>query len=100
MDGALYLQAGDSELMQSASMHPLRVIAIAWALEKCHIFVMGCPKVIVVTDHQPITGIFGDRDLSKVHNPCLFRLKEKYLRYSFNIQHCPGKWHKGADVIS
>ena len=25
--------------------------AIAWTLEKCLIFVMGCPQVILVTDH-------------------------------------------------
>ena len=31
--------------------------AIAWVLEKCCIFIMGCP---VVTGHQPLTGIFGD----------------------------------------
>ena len=59
-----------------------------------------CPNVIVVTDHQPLTGIFGDRDLGKVNNPRLFRLKEKCLRYHFTIQHCPGKWHRGADAIS
>ena len=63
--------------------------AIAWALEKWRIFVMGFPQMIVVTDHPPLTGIFGDRDLSKVHNPRLFWLKEKCLRYSFSIQHCP-----------
>ena len=74
-----------------------KTATMAWALEK---FIMGCSKVIVVTEHQPLTGIFSDRDLSKVHNPCLFRHKEKYLRYSFSIQHCPGKWHKGADAIS
>ena len=56
--------------------------------------------VIVVTDHQPLTGIFGDRDLGKINNPRLFRLKEKCLRYHFSIQHCPGKWHRGADAIS
>ena len=74
--------------------------AIAWSLEKCHLFIIGCPNVIVVTDHQPLTGIFGDRDLSKINNPHLFRLKEKCLRYPFTIQHCPGKWHRGADAIS
>ena len=56
--------------------------------------------MIIVTDHQPLTGIFGDRDLSKVHNPRLFRLKEKCLRYSFSIQHCPGKRLNGADTVS
>ena len=69
--------------------------AIAWALEKCRIFIMGCPQMILVTDHQQLRGVFGDRDLSKVNNPRLFRLKEKCLKYSFSIQHCPGKWHKG-----
>ena len=61
---------------------------------------MGGPNIIIVTDYQPLTGKFGDRDLRKVHNPCLFRLKEKCLRYFFSIQHCQGKWHKGVDVIS
>ena len=27
-------------------------------------------------------------------------LKEKCLRYSFSIQHCPGRWHKDANAIS
>ena len=63
-------------------------------------FLLGCPDVIVVTDHEPLKGLFGDRDLSKIHNPRLFRLKEKTLRYCFTMQHCPGKWHRGSDAIS
>ena len=74
-----------------------KAAAITWALGKCRIFVMGCPQMIVVTDHQPLKGIFGDKDLSKVHNPRLLRLKEKCLRCSFSIQHCPGKRHKDAN---
>ena len=74
--------------------------AISWALEKCRMFILGCPNVIVVTDHEPLKGLFGDRDLSKVHNPRLFRLKEKTLRYQFTMQHCPGKWHRGSDAVS
>ena len=61
---------------------------------------MGCPNLIVVTDHEPLKGIFGDRDLSKIQNPRLFRLKEKTLRYRFTIQHCPGKWHRASDAVS
>lgn len=74
--------------------------AISWALEKCRMFILGCPNVIVVTDHEPLKGLFGDRDLSKIHNPRLFRLKEKSLRYRFTMQHCPGKWHRASDAIS
>ena len=74
--------------------------AIAWALNKCRMFVMGCPNLVVVTDHAPLLGIFGDRDLSKISNPRLFKLKERTMMYRFSIQHCPGKWHRGSDALS
>ena len=74
--------------------------AIAWALQKCRMFVMGCNNLIVVTDHAPLLGIFGDRDLSKITNPRLFKLKEKTMLFRFSIQHCPGKWHRGSDALS
>ena len=31
-----------------------KAAAIAWALKKCRIFVMGCPNLIVVTDHESL----------------------------------------------
>ena len=74
--------------------------AIVWALEKCWIFVMGCLNLIVFTDDEPLKGLFGDRDLSKIPNARLFRLKEKTLWYRFAIQHCPGKWHKPSNAVS
>ena len=46
--------------------------AISCALEKCRMFILGCPNVIVVTDHEPLKELFGDRYLSKIHNPRLF----------------------------
>lgn len=74
--------------------------AIAWALAKCRMFIMGCPNLVVVTDHAPLLGIFGNRELSKVTNPRLFKIKEKTLLFRFTIQHCPGKWHRGPDAVS
>ena len=74
--------------------------AIAWSLDKCRMFVLGCQDLIIVTDHEPLKGIFGDRDLSKISNPRLFRLKERTLRYRFTIQHRQGKWHRGSDAMS
>ena len=73
---------------------------IAWALNKCRMFVTGCPNLIVATDHAPLLGILGDRMLDKITNPRLFKLKEKTLMYRFTIQHCPGKWHRGSDAMS
>ena len=74
--------------------------AIAWALEKARMFVSGCPNLIVVTDHEPLLGILGDRSLSDIPNPRLFKIKQKTLRYRFTIQHNPGKWHRGSDAMS
>lgn len=74
--------------------------AIAWALQKCRMFVMGCHNLLVVTDHAPLLGILGDRDLSKIVNPRLFKIKQKTLLYRYNIQHCPGRWHRGSDAMS
>ena len=54
-----------------------KAAAISWALEKCCMFILGCPNVIVVTDHEPLKGLSGNRDLSKIHNPRLFQLKKK-----------------------
>ena len=56
--------------------------------------------MIVVTDHEPLKGLFSDRDLSKIQNPPLFWLLEKTLRYRFTFQHCPEKWHRVPDAVS
>ena len=74
--------------------------AITWALEKCCMYVMGFPNIIVVIDHEPLMTLFGNWDLSKIQNPWLFQLEEKTLRYQFSNQHCPRKWHRGSDAVS
>ena len=51
----------------------------------------------MVTDHQPLIGVFVERDLSKKYKPCLFKLKEKSLRYLFTIQYCLDN-NKGSDA--
>ena len=62
-------------------------LAIVYALKKCKIFILGCPKLIVVTDHKPLIPIIGSKDLEKIENPRLFALKEKTLPYKFDIVH-------------
>lgn len=47
---------------------PIEAAAVAWALEKCCMFIMGCLSIIVVADHEPLKGLFGDRDLCKIHD--------------------------------
>ena len=74
--------------------------AIVFALERSRMFVAGDSNLIISTDHEPLLGILGDRDLSEVTNPRLLKLKQKTLRYRYKIQHNPGKWHRASDAVS
>lgn len=46
-----------------------KVAAIACALEKYRIFIMGYHSIVVVTDHEPLKELFDDKDLNKITPP-------------------------------
>ena len=75
-------------------------LAIAWGLEQTRYFTLGCKDLLVVTDHKPLLKIFSDRTLDEIPNPRLFRLKQRTLPWSFNIEYLPGKTNKAADATS
>ena len=75
-------------------------LAVADALEKARFFVLGCSDLIVVVDHKPLLRVFTDRSLEAIANPRLRKLKEKTLRYHFQMMHIPGARHRAADPIS
>merc|ERR1711963_677308 len=60
----------------------------------------GCQDLMVVTDHKPLTKIFGDRTLDEISNTRLFRLKQRTLPWRFSIKHLPGKTNMAADAAS
>ena len=41
-------------------------LAVAWSLEHSRLFTLGCPTLVVATDHKPLSGIFNDRALDKI----------------------------------
>merc|ERR1712082_351871 len=73
---------------------------VAWSLEKARMFTLGCPDLLVTVDHQSLIPILGDRSLADIPNPRLYRLKEKCMRYKFDIQYLPGKNNNGPDCMS
>ena len=75
-------------------------LAIVYALKKCKIFILGCPKLLVVTDHKPLVPIMGSKNLEKIENPRLFSLKEKTLPFKFDIVHVSGVGNMAADAYS
>ena len=75
-------------------------LAVAWGLEQTRYFTQGCKDLLVVTDHKPLTKIFGDRTLDEIANTRLFRLKQRTLPWQFSIKHMPGKTNDFADAMS
>ena len=75
-------------------------LAIAWSLEQTQYFTQGCSNLLVVTDHKPLTKIFGDRTLDEIANTRLFRLKQRTLPWHFKITYLPGVTNHAADATS
>ena len=75
-------------------------LAVVVALDKTRYFVLGCSDLIVAVDHKPLLKIFTDRSLNDIPNTRLRNLKEKTLRYKFDIIYIPGTKHKVADAMS
>ncbi|XP_043197629.1 uncharacterized protein LOC122368069 [Amphibalanus amphitrite] len=75
-------------------------LAVADALEKTRFFVLGCSDLTVVVDHKPLVKIFGDRSLVDLPNARLRNLKEKTLRFRFDISYLPGVKNRVPDIAS
>ena len=70
-----------------------------WSLEKARMLTLGCPDLLVTVDHHSLIPILGDRSLADIPNPRLYRLKEKGLRFWFQIQYLPGKNNDTPDCM-
>ena len=75
-------------------------LAIVWALQKAHLFLLGCQNLEIITDHRPLVKLLSDRELKDIANQRLFRLKEKTLPYRYTIRFKPGKKNILADTLS
>ena len=69
-------------------------------MDRCKYFLLGMPKFQLCVDHKPLLAIFGKTDLSDIHNPRLFRAREKTLQFRFQPVHIPGKLHVVPDCLS
>ena len=63
---------------------------MATALHKTRYYTKGCDKLMIGTDHKPLSGVLNDRSLDSLDNLRLIRLKEKTLGWRFKINHIPG----------
>ena len=74
-------------------------LVVVFAVTKVRYFVLGCPILVVATDHKPLLGEFRS-PLSEISNPRLLCIVEKTLWYKFQGQHIPRKHNGRPDYIS
>ena len=99
------VQAG-SRFLTSAetryAMCELEMLAIAWACQKCAMFVEGLPRsrFEIWTDHQPLVPILDKQSLPDITNKRLQRLKMKVEHLTFTTQWIKGEENIEADTLS
>ena len=75
------------------------VLAVAEALHKLKYYVLGCPTLIVATNHKPLIRVFRS-NFSKISNPCLLSIVERTLWFRFTVFHVSGVSNSGLDCLS
>ena len=77
-------------------------LAAIHGLQACRMFTLGCPNLTLAVDHRPLINILNDRSLSSIDNPRLLKLKEKSLRFKFNVMYVRGASEaiRVADALS
>ena len=77
----------------------LEALAIQFGIQKCRHYLLGLQKFKVVTDHNPLVGIFK-KDIDGMENKRLQRIRLKLMDYCFDVIWVPGKNHQIADALS
>ena len=75
-------------------------LALLFGLQSCRMFVLGCQNLIVAVDHKPLLPIFNSRDLDRITNPRILKIRERTLTYRFTVVSIPGKKNCGPDAVS
>lgn len=73
-------------------------LATTWACEKFSMYVLG-KKIAIETDHKPLVPLLGTRHLDNLP-PRVLRFRLRLARFSYSIEHVPGKLLYIADTLS
>lgn len=72
------------------------MLAIVWALDSLRNYLYGSAKVLIFTDHQPLTGALS----TKNNNSKLKRWKASLEEFNYELKYKPGNTNIVADALS
>ena len=102
-DGWTLVQAGSRFLSDTESRYAiigLELLAVAWAITKCKLFLAGLPHFTVITDHHPLVPILNSHRLDEIENPRLQRLRNRIISYNLTAQWIKGTMNNGPAALS
>jgi len=73
-------------------------LAITWACEKFSTYILG-KHISIETDHKPLVPLLGNKHLDNLP-PRVLRFRLRLMRFSYSIEHVPGKFLYAADTLS
>ena len=76
------------------------MLAVCCAILKCHTFLAGLQQFQLVTDHNPLIPILNSHRLDKIENPCLQRLRTRFMGYNFTAEWLKGSNNHALDALS
>lgn len=102
-DPKRYLIMAGSRPLTSAERNyatcEIECMGIVFGCEKASHYLLGCELFHVLTDHNPLLGVFR-KPLSEVGNARLLRLRERLAKYNFELSYIEGKKNLIADSLS
>ena len=102
-DTWVMIQAGSRFLSDAESRYAiieLEVLAVAWAIMKCRLFLVGLPHFRVITDHHPLVPILNTHRLDEIEDPRLQRIRTKIMAYNFTTEWVKGSLNTVPDALS
>ena len=74
------------------------VLAVTWSCDKFSNYILG-HHFDIETDHKPLVPLLSTKHLDNL-TPRVLRFRLRLARYSYSIQHVPGKLLYTADTLS
>jgi hypothetical protein len=88
-----------SPAQKNYAMVELEALAIMWGVHNCNYYLRGMTRFTVLTDHQPLVGIFK-QNLQDLKNQRISRFRGKLVDFNFDVVHTSGKSNLIADALS